>query len=144
MAQGRVRTFYLHPHHSTHERVSHELLGDDNLSLNQKTSLQFITCLQTYDGAGFEEMLGLRVASNPWLHVAFGDVCATRLITYVDVYRPMSQHTTLVFRRGGTMCWDYNGLVGLTIEGVVGLSEGLFTPHIPRGSSAGPINWETR
>ena len=26
------------------------------------------------------------------------------------------------------MCWDYNGLVGLTIEKVVGLSEGLFTP----------------
>ena len=50
------------------------------------------------------------------------------LIAYVDVYRPMSHHTTLVFRRGGTMCWDYNGLVGLTIEGVVGLSEGLFTP----------------
>ena len=28
------------------------------------------------------------------------------------------------------MCWDYNGLVGLTIEKVVGLSEGLFTPPL--------------
>ena len=26
------------------------------------------------------------------------------------------------------MCWDYNGLVGYSIEEMVGLSEGLFTP----------------
>ena len=36
------------------------------------------------------------------------------------------------------MCWDYNGLIGLTIEGVVRLSEGLPCGTVPQGHQGQP------
>ena len=138
---------YSHPHHSTHERVATSSVGITAILASTTNTLgRHLKCLRgsgvkpiflAHSRMGCDKRLRLKGTFHcpfpeyyQWLNMAFGGVCKPILFSLhnLDVYRPMSQHTTLVFRRGGTMCWDYNGLVGLTIGKVVGLSEGLFTP----------------